>query len=533
MPAFRILIVDDDSAVLDVLSSTLSSQLIGTQVDRASTAEAALQHIGQTKYDTIISDIRMPDMDGLTLLKKIRALSAETPTILITGLDDQELAIQALRLGAYDYIRKPLEMDYLLASVNRAIKMRELSLKVDGQKLALEQHASQLEQTVQERTGDLSREITERKEAEEALRQSNLKLTDWVNELEHRTRQITSLSEMTALLQACHSVEETFTVATQFLKELFAADSGSLCLLNDSMQLLETVGSWGPHTATVSEFQPGMCWALRRLQPHMMGDLSSTLICQHLRPSQSPNYFCVPLIGQGKALGLLVFQTGLKELSPEPGIRRNLMLAKQRLGEAVANHIALALANLSLRERLRNESIRDPLTDLFNRRYLDEALPRELRRARRDQNPLSIIVIDVDYFKEFNDKFGHEAGDKMLQALARHLNSRTRGHDIACRYGGDEFLLALPGASLEVAGQRAERIREETKNLVFLPDIPSLASIRLSLGVSSFPEHGSTAGALIRAADLALYRAKAQGRDQVVLQESANSLPSLSNPPEV
>ncbi|HEY3197004.1 MAG TPA: diguanylate cyclase [Nitrospirales bacterium] len=531
MPAFRILIVDDEPAVLDVLSSTLRSQLIGSQVDKASTAETALQLIGQTEYDTIISDIHLPDMDGLTLLKNVRALCAETPTILITGLDDQELAIQALRLGAYDYIRKPLEMDYLLASVNRAIKMRQLSLKVDGQKLALEQHATQLEQTVQERTGDLSREVAERKEVAEALRQSNLKLTDWVTELEHRTRQITSLSEMTALLQACQSVEEAFTVATQFLKELFADDSGSLCLLNDSMQLLETVGSWGPHIATDSEFQPGACWALRRLQPHMMGDLSSTLICQHLRPSQAPNFFCVPLIGQGKALGLLVLQVGLKEHSPEPGIRRNLMLAKQRLGEAVANHIALALANLSLRERLRSESIRDPLTDLFNRRYLDEALSRELRRAGRDQLPLSIIVIDVDHFKQFNDKFGHEAGDKMLQALARHLNSRTRGHDIACRYGGDEFLLALPGASLEVAGLRAERIREETKNLVFQADIPSLATIRLSLGVSSFPEHGTIAAELIRAADLALYRAKAQGRDQVVRQESPNAVPSLSEPP--
>jgi len=265
----------------------------------------------------------------------------------------------------------------------------------------------------------------------------------------------------------------------------------------------------------------------------MMGDLSSTLICQHLRPSQAPNYFCVPLIGQGKALGLLVFQTGLKEFSPDPGVRRNLMLAKQRLGEAVANHIALALANLSLRERLRNESIRDPLTDLFNRRYLDEALARELRRAARDQQPLSVIVLDVDHFKEFNDKFGHEAGDKMLQALARHINSRTRGHDIACRYGGDEFLLALPGASMEVAGQRAERVRDETKNLVFPPDIPSLASIRLSVGVSAFPEHGSTGASLIRAADLALYRAKAQGRDQVVLHEPANLLTGPLNPPEL
>src|SRR5207253_10197264 len=199
---------------------------------------------------------------------------------------------------------------------------------------------------------------------------------------------------------------------------------------------------------------------------------------------QAPNYFCFPLIGQGKALGLLVLQSGMKELSPDPGARRNLLLTKQHLCEAVANHIALALANLSLRETLREESVRDPLTDLLNRRYLDETLPRELRRAERDQQALSLIIIDVDHFKEFNDKFGHEAGDSMLRALAGHLNSRTRGNDIACRYGGDEFLLVLPGASLEVAHDRAERLREETKNL-------GVESVFLSLGISFCPGHGS------------------------------------------
>ena len=511
MPGFRILIVDDDSAVLDVLASALRTQLIGTVVETATTADAALRQLAQASYDAIVSDIRMPDMDGLTLLKKIRTLSPETPTILITGVDDHDLAVQALRIGAYDYIRKPLEIDYLLASLNRAIHLRQLSLKVEGQRLALERHAIELEQTVQERTHELSREISERKKIEEELRQSNLNLTDWVNELEHRTQQITFLSEMTALLQACQSTEEACTVGMQFLKDLFPDDSGNLCLYNDSMGLLETVASWGPHSTSSNEFLPEMCWALRRLQSHLMGDLSSTLICEHLRPTHASNYFCFPMIGQGKALGLLVLQVGQKVQSPDARTRRNLILAKQHLGEAVANHIALALANLSLRERLRSESVRDPLTELFNRRYLDETLPREIRRATRDQQVLSIIMIDVDHFKQFNDKFGHEAGDRMLRGLGDHLNSRTRGHDIACRYGGDEFLLVLPGASLEVAYDRAERLRGEIKNL-------EVESVCLSLGVSSFPDHGSTATDLIRAADLALYQAKAQGRNQVVRQ---------------
>ena len=518
MALSRILMVDDEPAVLEALSNTVRTQLPQIDVDTAKSAEAALLQLKLTDYDVIVCDIRLPDMNGLQLLKEMRTLRPTTPTIVITGLDDQDLAIQALRIGAYDYIRKPLEIEYFLASVKRASQMRELSCEVEGHKLALERHAIELECIVQERTQELSREIADRKQIEEALQQSNLKLTDWVQELEHRTQQITFLSEMTALLQACQGVDEACTVATHFLKELFSGDSGSLCLYNESTRQMEVVTSWGTQHASMSEFLSDMCWALRRLQPHVMGDLSSTLICQHLWISQAANYICIPMIGQGKALGLFLLQSGPRSLSPRPEVRRNLILAKQRLGEAVANHIALALANLTLRETLRNESIRDPLTDLFNRRYLEETLPRELRRAGREQQPLSLIMIDLDHFKEFNDKFSHEAGDAMLRALARHLKSRTRGQDIACRYGGDEFLLVLPGASADVGCERAQQLREEVKRLEVDQNVLPLISVSLSLGVACFPEHGTTAAGLIRAADVALYRAKAQGRDQVVTQ---------------
>jgi diguanylate cyclase (GGDEF)-like protein len=530
MASFRILMVDDEPAVLDALSNAVRMQLPETDVDTAGTAEAAFLQLKLTDYDVIVCDIRLPDMHGLQLLKEMRDLRPTTPTVVITGLDDQEMAIQALRIGAYDYIRKPLEIEYFVASLNRAIQMRQLSREIEAHKLALERHALELEQTVQDRTKELSREIADRKQIEDALQQSNLKLTDWVQELEHRTQQITYLSEMTALLQACQSVEEASTVATHFLKELFAGDCGSLCLYNESTQQIEVVTSWGGQNATMSEFVSDMCWGLRRLQPHAMGDLSSTLICQHVRPSHAINHICIPMIGQGKAFGLLFLQSGPRPLSPDPEARKNLILAKQRLGEAVANHIALALANLRLRETLRNESVRDPVTDLYNRRYLEETLPRELRRATREQQALSLIMIDVDHFKEFNDKFSHDAGDALLRSLARQLKSRTRGQDIACRYGGDEFLLVLPGASLEVGCQRAERLREEVKRMEIDQDLVSLVTVSLSLGVACFPEHGSTAAALIRAADLALYQAKSQGRDQVVAQALPQKPPPESIP---
>jgi diguanylate cyclase (GGDEF)-like protein len=190
-----------------------------------------------------------------------------------------------------------------------------------------------------------------------------------------------------------------------------------------------------------------------------------------------------------------------------------------RLAVTVAEQFALALANLRLRETLRGQSIRDPLTGLFNRRYMEETLDRELRRAERERRALSLILLDIDRFKSFNDTFGHEAGDTVLASLGALLRSTLRAGDVACRYGGEEFVLILPAASLADAHRRAEEIRESIRGLrVSLGGRP-LEAVRCSMGVAAFPEHGEEGDALLRAADAALYRAKGEGRDQVVLAD--------------
>ncbi len=223
------------------------------------------------------------------------------------------------------------------------------------------------------------------------------------------------------------------------------------------------------------------------------------------------------MMAQGEALGVLHLESGARPPGQREGTQEPLADSKQRLAVTVADHIKLALGNLKLREMLRSQSIRDALTSLFNRRYLEDSLERELRRAVRNHRPLGTIMIDLDYFKRFNDTYGHDAGDTLLRELGSFLHGRTRAEDIACRYGGEEFTLILPGASLEVTRQRAEQLRDEVKHMhVQYRDQP-LGTITLSLGVAVFPEHDSTAEALLRAADTALYRAKAEGRDQVVL----------------
>jgi len=201
------------------------------------------------------------------------------------------------------------------------------------------------------------------------------------------------------------------------------------------------------------------------------------------------------------------------------------MATKQRLAQAVTENIGLALANLKLREALRNQSICDPLTGLFNRRYMEETLERELRRAERKQLSLGIVMIDLDHFKSFNDNFGHEAGDLLLCEFSHYVQNHIRREDVPCRYGGEEFVLIIPESSLEATRRRGEQIRQAVKQLHVEHRGRALGQVTTSVGVAIFPNHGSTAKSLLRVADAALYRAKSEGRDRVVVGNAASDAP--------
>ncbi|MEB3232862.1 MAG: diguanylate cyclase, partial [Leptolyngbyaceae bacterium] len=175
-----------------------------------------------------------------------------------------------------------------------------------------------------------------------------------------------------------------------------------------------------------------------------------------------------------------------------------------------------AIANLRLRETLHYQSIRDPLTGLFNRRYLEESLAQELIRAQRKQHPIGVIMIDVDHFKGFNDTYGHDAGDLVLQTISDLIRENIRGSDIACRYGGEELTLVLPESSLIATATRAETLRQSISRLQLTHNNQRLETVTASFGVSCFPQHGIAGNALIQAADAALYQAKYAGRNQVV-----------------
>jgi diguanylate cyclase (GGDEF)-like protein len=218
------------------------------------------------------------------------------------------------------------------------------------------------------------------------------------------------------------------------------------------------------------------------------------------------------MTAQGEIVGILHVRNGF---SRGAGSTPGAQAERLRLARLAAESIGLALANLKLREMLREQSIRDALTGLFNRRYMEESLSREILRAARAEQPVGVAMLDIDGFKPFNDRFGHSAGDTLLRELGSVLLAAVRGEDIPCRYGGEELVLIMPDASREDTRLRAEQVREQVKRLR-LP-IEGFRAVSVSIGVASFPEHGPTPDDLLKAADEALYRAKAQGRDRVVV----------------
>jgi diguanylate cyclase (GGDEF)-like protein len=275
---------------------------------------------------------------------------------------------------------------------------------------------------------------------------------------------------------------------------------------------VEARAAWGGFPAAEwGLFKPDDCWALRRGRAHIVDDTGNGVRCEHLPHPLPAATLCVPLAAQSDSLGILYLAAGRAPAA------NGVWEVKQQLAQSVAEHLGLAVANLKLRETLRNQSIRDPLTGLFNRRYMEETLERELRRAERNHRPLCVVMLDLDRFKSFNDGYGHDAGDVVLAEFGRLLRAKVRTADVACRYGGEEFVLILPDATAEDSYRRVEEIRTAAAQLyVKLRDEP-MAAPSFSGGIATFPVNGDKVEDLLRAADAALYRAKAAGRGRLVI----------------
>jgi len=338
------------------------------------------------------------------------------------------------------------------------------------------------------------------------------------------------LGSMAQRLQESGSIEEFAATVQRFAPDILNRRRGALFLANPAQTLVASAAQWGESLATEMQFGPGECWALRRGQPHVYSPADAEVRCTHVRAEHRGSYACVPLMGHGVFAGLLYFEF---EDDPAAAAARASGHLLDEETAALSEDVSLALVNFRLRETQRSQSTRDALTSLFNRRYLDEALELEFERANRGRSLLCVIMSDIDHFKLFNDTHGHDCGDVVLQAIAQVLVSHARKGDIVCRYGGEEFTVVMPGATREVAVNRAEMLRQAVKERTITWQGQTLDEVTMSFGVASFPEDGETAREVVKAADEALFRAKAEGRDRVVLggRSTSGLAPKMANGP--
>ena len=318
-----------------------------------------------------------------------------------------------------------------------------------------------------------------------------------------------TLGNMNELLLACASPDEAYDIFGRAAAGLFQSSTGALHIYAAARNQLMPAAAWGEWPSEVMPFSPESCWGLRRGN-YYLGNGTSTPPCEHAGSVQGGATLCVPLMAYGEVLGVLHLR----------GADASTLQSKLQLVTMANDGLALTLANIKLRQSLKEQSIRDPLTGLFNRRYMTESLEREFARAQRAGTPVAIAMIDVDHFKRFNDSFGHDAGDAVLQELGSFLRRSVRAEDIACRYGGEEFCLVLPQMDHSRARQRAEAIRAGAAALEVKSDGRVLGPVTLSLGLALFPEDGGDTESLVRAADAALYEAKKAGRNRVVLSRA-------------
>lgn len=330
---------------------------------------------------------------------------------------------------------------------------------------------------------------------------SHLMATD---DLQAANRDISDLSSMTQLLQSCASFEEARDILACYGAKFFPNAAGAIYLINSSRTLMSDAATWG--SIDMKLFPPDQCWAMRLGQAHTCA-MESDVRCQHVEGSTGA-HICIPLAAHHETLGTLYLRLAAEQDA-------DYLEKKKAKATAFAEQVALSIRSLQLREQLRELSIRDPLTGLLNRRHMEESLLRELSRATRTKQPLSVIMMDVDHFKNFNDTFGHEAGDHVLKEVGQLLQKSVRDSDIACRFGGEEFTLILPDADCETALEIGQRIRKAVKGLQLSLGRQPLGHITISAGISVFPTDGDTLQQLLSTADQALYEAKEKGRDRI------------------
>ncbi len=471
-----ILVIDDTRDNLRLLSKLLIDN--GFYVRPVTDGKKALSAIQGQLPDLILLDIMMPDMDGYEVCRRLQAdeRTRDVPVIFISALNETFDKVKAFSVGGRDYIPKPFHEEEVLARVKAHLSLYFTQRRLEA-------------------------EIVERKRIEKALRRQN--------------RDSALLNRMSQVLQTCPGEQETYAVVADISALLFPDSSGCLLVQNDAGGQMSAAATWGD-----------LPNSLRQLHPDdLRFDSDNDSAIEHpdaVRPFSSivwlpeKRRILVPISSRDKLLAVLAFVFESEKTEEESDDWRVCVESKQTLIAEMAEYYALALVNLRLREKLRIESIHDPLTGLYNRRQMEAALEREINRARRHRTYVGILIFDIDFFKVFNDTYGHKAGDIVLKEIGDLLQRNTRGEDIACRYGGEEFLLILPNTGMEGAITRAAYLLEQVRKME-VPYRDKTLSVTISVGVAVYPLHGPGIRSVVEKADKALYQAKNGGRNRLAI----------------
>ncbi|WP_238583797.1 sensor domain-containing diguanylate cyclase [Legionella brunensis] len=350
------------------------------------------------------------------------------------------------------------------------------------------------------------KDVSDRIQNEEKMRQLNEKTMETLNELKLLEHDESLLNKLNRSLQICITAEEAYPRINLIAQDLFPDLSGGLSIYNKTINQMETVVVWGREQLLPNIFLPIDCFSIREATTHVVDDPNKSVPCSHYKTSPQGGYMALPLMVQNELIGVIHL------LAPKD---KKLTQHQQDMANSFGNIVKLAIANINLRVSLSELSLHDPLTNLYNRRYLNDILSRELIRIAREKGTLCVAMLDIDNFKKFNDNYSHLAGDELLKAIGKLLNDSFRESDISVRFGGEEFVVVLLNTTLNNAMNKMEELREKIKNISIYFKGNPLTNITISIGVAEAIKHGASIEEIIKSADHALYAAKQAGKDNV------------------
>lgn len=326
--------------------------------------------------------------------------------------------------------------------------------------------------------------------------------------IRQRTHEIELMHRLANMLAACNNMVEAQQIVSDILPRILGNVNGSVSLMRASRNQLITQLDWGEAWPGSASFAPEECWSLRKGRAHQSNDDFHSLTCGHMHEMDNNQTLCIPLTAHGNTIGIMHLYFGVGDIKIDP--------ITEQLAFSVSEHLGLALANLSLQEKLRSQALSDPLTGLFNRRFFEQKLEEHSMNSATSEQPLSLLMLDLDHFKRFNDNFGHDAGDFVLKEISALLKQSVSEDEIACRLGGEELAILLPHYSMEQATEFGQTLCDAVRSMHLEHKGLSLGQLGVSIGVATYPKPASDTESLVKMADNALYMAKDMGRSRVV-----------------